>query len=145
MRQIKFKIPAIKENKKYSDKERVQYIQEMQQKYRHDKKNSKNKLPYPLVSSIFSRHYRGFLGLNCLLIWIFNHFCLIIWCFNHFVLLLTIHTEHCASKLAIPKTVHNKPSSYQGSLARPVWAHDGSRGAAEATHAGAKNINGVQV
>jgi hypothetical protein len=83
--------------------------------------------------------------LDCLLIWIFNHFCLIIWCFNHFVLLLTIHTEHCASKLAIPKTVHNKPSSYQGSLARPVWAHDGSRGAAEATHAGAKNINGVQV
>jgi hypothetical protein len=61
MRQIKFKIPAIKENKKYSDKERVHYIQEMQQKYRHDKKNSKKKLPYPLVSSIFSRHYSGFL------------------------------------------------------------------------------------
>jgi hypothetical protein len=41
MRQIKFKIPAIKENKKHSDKERVHKIQEMQQKHRHDKKNSK--------------------------------------------------------------------------------------------------------
>jgi hypothetical protein len=74
---------------------------------------------FQTICWVFGHGFQTITFLGCLLIWIFNHFCLIIWCFNHFVLLLTIHTEHCASKLAIPKTVHNKPSSYWGSLALP--------------------------
>ena len=136
--------------------------------------------------------------MDCLLIWIFNHYSIYIlglfahmdfqpfrlgvwawisnhllgvwaWISNHYsiyILGLFAHmdfqpflfdhvvfqpfrliVDHPHGALCI-KTCHSKNCAQQTihmlGLSRTT-SHDGSRGAAEATHAGAKNINGVQV